>query len=95
MRERITHFLPLEGGPPTGVEIFNAVGGKATRVLNIVSLDGEGELLLTFTFEWDHPEIVAGSSEEVEKAYFYQKAGPGAIASTLAAIRKLAEEGEL
>lgn len=75
--------------------MFNAVGGKAPKVQNIVSLDAEGELFLTFTFEWDHLEIEADSSEEVEKANFYQESGAEAVASTLAGIRKLVEDGEL
>jgi hypothetical protein len=93
-QERITHFRPIAGGPSVGVESFDMVGA-ASRVLNIVSLGADGEMYLTFTFEWDHPDVTAGSPEAVKKAHEYQAMAPVGASSTLSSIRSMAEKGEL
>lgn len=78
-----------------GVEMFNVVG-NASRVLNIVSTGANpGELYLTFTFEWDHPEIERGSAEELAKQKQYQASAPAGLAGTLGKIREMVKAGEL
>jgi hypothetical protein len=75
------------------VEIFNIIG-SASRVLNIVSTgDKPGELYLTFTFEWDHPEIKKGSKEELDKQKQYQASAPPGVAKTLDKIRDMVRMG--
>jgi len=64
-------------------------------VLNIVSAGANGELYLTFTFEWDHPEIEAGSVEEAEKQRGYQTTAPRGVKGTLVEIRNMVVEGKL
>jgi len=63
--------------------------------LNIVSTGSDGGLYLTYTFEWDHPEIEAGSQEAVAKQKEYQTTAPRAVVGTLNAIRDLVKEGKL
>ena len=77
------------------MEMFNVVG-SASRVLNIVSTGTRpGELFLTFTFEWDHPEIEKGSKEELDKQIQYQSGAPPGIARTLDKIREMVSVGKL
>lgn len=77
------------------MEIFETIGA-ASRVLNIVSEGGTpGELYLTFTFEWEHPEIEAGSKEAIAKQEEYQATAPKGVAGTLAHIRQFATAGKL
>jgi hypothetical protein len=65
-------------------------------VLNIVSTgEKDLELYLTFKFEWEHPEIEAGSDEAVVKQKEYQITAPKWIAGTLLQMRKMVEEGSL
>jgi hypothetical protein len=78
----------------SGLETFSPVG-SASRVLNIVSTGPDGELLLTFTFEWDHPEIEEGSPEAVKKQKEYQVTAPKGVVGTVNAIRQMVKEGKL
>jgi len=94
VQEKITHIKPISSAAGSGVETFASQGDKS-RVLNIVSTGPEGELLLTFTFEWDHPDIASGSDEEKAKQTQYQSTAPKAVQGTIAAIRKFVEEGKL
>ena len=79
----------------SGLETFSTVG-SASRVLNIVSTGKtDSELYLTFTFEWEHDEIEAGSKQALEKQKQYQMTAPKGVGGTLAAIRNMVEEGKL
>jgi hypothetical protein len=64
-------------------------------VLNIVSTGQDGELLLTFTFEWEHTEIEEGSEDAVKKQKQYQETAPRGVAGTISAIRQMVKEGKL
>ena len=50
---------------------------------------------MTFTFEWEHPEIEEGSEKAVEKQRAYQSTAPKGVVGMLNAIRKMVEEGNL
>jgi hypothetical protein len=77
------------------VEIFNVVG-SASRVLNIVSTGIKpGALYLTFTFEWDHPEIEKGSREELDKQRQYQASASLGVARAVDKIREMVSMGKL
>jgi len=78
----------------SGLETFDTIG-SANRVLNIVSAGLEGELYLTFTFEWDHPELDQGSEEVIEQQKVFQGSAPKAVAGMLVEVRKMVEEGRL
>lgn len=85
----------MKSSSGAGVEMFNVVG-NASRVLNIVSTGANsGDLYLTFTFEWDHPEIEKDSAEELAKQIQYQASAPAGLAATLAKIREMVKAGEL
>jgi len=95
VQERITHIKPLSNTTGSGVETFSTVG-TTSRVLNIVSTGGsESELYMTFTFEWEHKEIQAGSTEALEKQKNYQIGAPKAVGGTVAKIREMVKAGEL
>ncbi|KAE9964522.1 hypothetical protein BLS_008261 [Venturia inaequalis] len=95
VQERVTHHAPISSTSGAGVEMFNVVG-NTSRVLNIVSTGANpGELYLTFTFEWDHPEIEKGSAEELAKQIQYQASAPAGLAGTLGKIREMVKAGEL
>jgi len=95
VQERITHIKPITSTAGSGLETFATVG-SASRVLNIVSTgEKESDLYLTFTFEWDHPEIEAGSEVAAAKQKGYQTMAPRGVSGTLAQIRKMVAEGQL
>ncbi|PQE05464.1 DUF1857 domain containing protein [Rutstroemia sp. NJR-2017a BBW] len=92
--ETITHLAPVGSEAKSGVETF-AMKGSQSKVLNIVSEGPEGELMLTFTFEWEHKDIEKGSEQEKEKQKGYQSTAPKAAAGTVRAIREMIQKGEL
>lgn len=86
MRERVT-FEPEQR------VIFDRIGGpEPGRIENIIGVDANGELTLTFSFSLTKEGLASGSEEErqhfapMEGMYF------GAVASTLAAVRKTVSE---
>jgi hypothetical protein len=74
------------------METFSSTSNNS-RVLNIISSGPDGELYLTFTFEWEHAEIEEGSQEHFKKQKEYQAAAPRGVAGALATIRKMVQEG--
>jgi len=65
-------------------------------MLNIVSTGTKpGALYLTFTFEWDHPEIEKGSKEELDKQRQYQASASPGVARTVDTIREMVNMGKL
>ncbi|KAF5567873.1 hypothetical protein FNAPI_447 [Fusarium napiforme] len=76
---------------PTRVDFYHPDGSK---IFNIVSVDQEGNLMLTYAFEWRHPGVEAESEQAKELRDKYMK-GKGAVEGTIATIRKLVKEGEL
>jgi len=64
-------------------------------VLNIVSTGPDDELLLTFTFEWEHKEIEEGSPEAVKKQKEYQVTAPKVVVGMMNAVRQMVKEGKL
>ena len=84
----------MKAGAGSGLETFTSIG-SASRVLNIISSGLDAELYLTFTFEWDHPEIEAGSEAALQKQKAYQVTAPRGVAGTLAKIREMVKEGRI
>jgi hypothetical protein len=78
----------------SGVEVFQSTG-NASKVLNIVSTGTEGELLLTFTFEWEHKEIEEGSEEALKKQKQYQETAPRGVSGMINAVREMVKDGKL
>lgn len=86
MRERVTF-------EPERRVIFDRLGGpEPGRIENVIGVDEKGELTLTFSFSLAKEGLASGSEEErqhfapMEGMYF------GAVASTLAAVRKAVSE---
>jgi len=94
VQEKVTNIAPITDDAGSGLETFQSLG-NASKVLNIVSTGQDGELLLTFTFEWEHKEIEEGSEEAVKKQKQYQETAPRGVAGTVKAIRQMVKEGKL
>lgn len=62
------------------------------RISNIISSgSGESDLYLTFTFVWNVPDVSEGTAEATETQNQFQKSGEGAVMSTIAELRELAQ----
>ncbi|KAJ4055689.1 hypothetical protein NW756_003170 [Fusarium oxysporum] len=77
---------------PTRVDFYQPDGSK---IFNIVSVDQGGSLILTFAFEWWHPQVEAESEEAKQLREKYFKMAKGAVEGTINAIRKFVKQGEL
>lgn len=56
---------------------------------------GENELYLTFTFEWDFPELEEGSKDAQEKGEQLTKQAAEVVPHSIDTIRAWAQEGKL
>lgn len=84
VKEVVTAFKPCR------VEFEQPDG---SRVSNVVSEGAEGELYLTYIFEWRHPGL---SAEEMESALAREKKmSRQAVEGTINVLRRLVEEGKL
>ncbi|QKD62677.2 uncharacterized protein FOBCDRAFT_254570 [Fusarium oxysporum Fo47] len=70
---------------PTRVDFYQPDGSK---IFNIVSVDQGGNLILTFAFEWWHPQVEAESEEAKQLREKYFKMAKGAVEGTINAIRR-------
>ncbi|KAF1987903.1 DUF1857-domain-containing protein [Aulographum hederae CBS 113979] len=69
-----------------------------STISNIVSDGPSGEtsdLMMTYSFEWVHPNIEAGSEEEKAKMIQYKKMARGAVEGSIDTIRRFVKEGEI
>jgi len=85
-RERVTF-------EPQRRVIFDRVGGSDLgRIENVIGEDAQGNLTLTFSFGLTRAGVPEGS--EAERAHFAPMEGAylGAVAATLAAVRRTVEE---
>ncbi len=87
LREKVTFE------PETRVTFDRIGGDELGRIENIIGEDEKGNLTLTFSFGLTKKGIPEGS--EAEQKHFGQMEGAyfGAVASTLAAVRRTVEEG--
>ena len=84
MKEVVTAFKPCR------VEFEQPDG---SRVSNVVSEGADGELYLTYIFEWRHPGL---SKEELKDALVKEKGmSRQAVEGTINVLRRLVEEGKL
>ncbi|KAF5670035.1 hypothetical protein FHETE_4718 [Fusarium heterosporum] len=77
---------------PSRIDFYMPDGSK---VFNIVGVDQDGNLVMTYAFEWRHPDIAANSEQAKERRDKYLKMAKGAVESSINTIRKLAQDGEL
>jgi Domain of unknown function (DUF1857) len=61
--------------------------------------DGAGmtdeELKMTYFFEWPHPEVEAGSDQEIELTEQHKKRGMMSVDKSIEAIRNMVAAGKL
>lgn len=89
MRERVTF-------EPERRVIFERIGGpEPGRIENVIGVDADGGLTLTFAFSLAKEGLASGSREEREHFAPMEGMYFGAVASTLDAVRKTAREGAL
>jgi hypothetical protein len=65
------------------------------RIANIISEGPDGELYLTFTFDWPFPDVADGSPEAAAKEEEIRQLSVKTVAATIDVIRKLVETDAL
>ncbi|KAH7009872.1 hypothetical protein EDB80DRAFT_892003 [Ilyonectria destructans] len=78
--------------PPNRVDFHQEDG---SNVANIVSKGPDGELLMTYSFGWRHPDIAEGSEEAKKIEENYWKMSKIAVEGSINTIRRLVTEGEI
>ncbi|KAJ9133326.1 hypothetical protein NKR23_g10834 [Pleurostoma richardsiae] len=84
VREECVEFWPMK------VEFHQPDGSK---VQNIISEGAGGELYMTYTFEWLHPELEGNQSALVEKQAKEKAMAKTAVESTIVAMREMVKDG--
>ncbi|KAG8672206.1 hypothetical protein FPOAC2_05574 [Fusarium poae] len=77
---------------PTRVDFHQPDGSK---IFNIVSVDEHGNLLMTYAFEWRHPELEAESEKIKEQRQKYSTMAKAAVHGSIDTIRRLVQDGEI
>ncbi|KAF7556402.1 hypothetical protein G7Z17_g1455 [Cylindrodendrum hubeiense] len=77
---------------PTRVDFHQEDG---TNISNIVSKGADGELLMTYAFEFRHPDVAEGSEEAKDIQEKYWKMSKMAVDGSIATIRRFVQEGEI
>ncbi|KAK7943374.1 uncharacterized protein PG986_012487 [Apiospora aurea] len=87
VREECVHYAPCR------VDFRQQDG---STISNVVSRDGEGDLMMTYVFEWRHPEVKEEDEGEVEKLReLHWKTAKMAVEGSINTIRRLVKEGEI
>ncbi|KAF7561227.1 hypothetical protein G7046_g2929 [Stylonectria norvegica] len=86
VRETVFHHAPVRAD-------FQQPDGS--NVSNIVSKGPDGELLMTYAFEWRHPSVEEGSEESAKLDAHHWGVAKMAVDSTIATIRRLVKGGEI
>lgn len=72
---------------------------KGNIISNIISVGPngaeEGDIYMTYAFEWPNPEIQVGSAEERQKLEAWLGVVMKALQETIEAIRWLVRDGQL
>ncbi|KAI1459445.1 DUF1857-domain-containing protein [Annulohypoxylon moriforme] len=86
VREVCAHFAPsrVDFKQPDG-----------STVSNIVSEGPEGQLMMTYVFEWRYPNVKEGSDEAIELEERSWKTARMAVHGTIDTIRRLVKDGEI
>jgi Domain of unknown function (DUF1857) len=69
-----------------------------TTISNIISDGPSGEpedLFLSYSFEWKHPNVEAGSAQAEELQAKHKKTAKMAVDKTIETVRRMAQEGSL
>ncbi|EXL90946.1 hypothetical protein NOF04DRAFT_19278 [Fusarium oxysporum II5] len=84
VREECIEYYPVK------VEFVQPDGSK---VQNIISEGPDGELYMTYTFEWLHPELEGDVTALAQKREHEMKLAKLAIGSTLKVMREMVVDG--
>ncbi|KAM0230382.1 hypothetical protein ACHAPO_009377 [Fusarium lateritium] len=77
---------------PSRVDFRQPDGSK---IFNIVSVDKDGNLIMTYAFEWRHAELKAESEKVKEQRQKYSKMAKIAVHGSIDTIRQLVKDGEI
>jgi hypothetical protein len=69
-----------------------------TTISNIISDGPSGEpedLFLSYSFEWKHPNVEAGSAQAEELQAKHKKTAKMAVDKTIETVRRMVQEGSL
>ncbi|KAI0023730.1 hypothetical protein F4780DRAFT_20342 [Xylariomycetidae sp. FL0641] len=86
VHEVCTHFAPCR-------VVFEQKDGST--ITNVISKGREGELLMSYVFEWRHPQVVEGSEEAGELEQQHWKTAKMAVESSIDTIRRMVQEGTI
>jgi hypothetical protein len=96
LRQILLNNNPLEERvtfePETRVIFERTAGDEGGRIENVIGEDADGNLTLTFSFALTKRGIAEGSAAEKQHFAPMEGAYMGAVASTLAAVRRTVEE---
>jgi len=77
---------------PTKVEFWQEDGSK---VQNVISRGSEGELYMTYVFDWLHPECEGDAKALQEKEKGEWDIGKMAVESTIKIMREMVKDGRI
>jgi len=77
---------------PAKVEFHQKNGSK---VQNVISEGADGELYMTYTFEWLHPECEGDEKALEEKRVKEKNMAKTAVESTIKVMREMLEDGRI
>ncbi|KAI6089792.1 DUF1857-domain-containing protein [Hypoxylon rubiginosum] len=86
VRETCVHFAPCR------VDFEQPDG---STISNIVSAGPDGELLMTYAFEWRYPDVKEGSEEAKALEEKSWKTAKTAVHGSIDTIRRLVKDGEI
>ena len=73
---------------------FHQMNGSL--VMNLISRGPDGELFMTYSFDWLHPEVDEGDSEKVEELRKrYTEGATGAVENSIKSIREMVVDGRI
>ena len=84
VREECVEYKPMK------VEFLQ---GDGSKVQNILSEGAGGELYMTFTFEWLHPELAGDAAALEERAVKERKMAQMSVEGTIKAMREMVADG--
>ena len=76
---------------PTKVDFYQEKDGSV--ISNVVSEGAEGELYMTYVFEWRHPGVQANELEELREKEW--KMAKVAVENTIVAMREIGKDGRI
>ncbi|RWA07565.1 hypothetical protein EKO27_g7525 [Xylaria grammica] len=66
-----------------------------STVMNVISKRPDGELLLSYIFEWRHPDVAEGSEKAAQLEAAHWEMAKVAVDSSIDSIRRFVAEGKI